>query len=821
MHFDIDFQPVGRHTQVKAGTTILEAAQAAGVGLSAICGGGGSCCSCLVRLAPDAPVSPPNSIEQGELDSDELAAGVRLACQVELYGSTRVDVPPESLTAVQRTQVEGEERPVALAAPVVAYDLTLPPATQTDLRADWVRLRDALVSADAPAPSQHPQSHPLHVLKELPTLLRENEWALRVGLREGQVVSLSAPGTPLLGLAVDIGTTKVAGYLVDLISGDTLAMRGLMNPQIAYGEDVMARIAYAIEHESGLQVLQQAIAAALDELARDLCADAGPQGAQPDRPYDPSQIVEAVVVGNTAMHHLFLGLPVRQLGLAPYVAAVSSPLDIKANELGLSLATGATVHLLPNVAGFVGADHVAMLLATGTHLQEGVVISIDIGTNTEITLATHGRLIACSTASGPAFEGAHIRYGMRAADGAIERVRVADSQIDYQTIGDQPPVGICGSGILDAIAQLKLAGVLNHRGAMTKEHPLVRVGENGPEVVIAQASATRHGRDIVLNRKDVSEIQLAKGAIRAGTEILLDHMDLTSDDIDQVIIAGAFGTYIDVAAAVTIGMFPPLPLERFRQVGNAAEPFPVSTQTYPRKQDWLVLNGLAGLAGSLYKFAFDLRLLQSPLFGEWSEPFGARQVGSSAMPFKRNPEHAETLDSLARLVAALPRVAWDNAAHSLLERTLDDSANRRTILPQAFLASDELLRRAGRILRGLVIHPAAVADNLATYGTFAATERLLMVVVRAGADRQVTHEVIREHSMAAWTAIQSGAPNPLPERLATDEWIVQFVAPQQVRALLDARAYVGDAPARAKKMAQLVQERLGADLPESCELSGR
>ena len=256
------------------------------------------------------------------------------------------------------------------------------------------------------------------------------------------------------------------------------------------------------------------------------------------------------------------------------------------------------------------------------------------------------------------------------------------------------------------------------------------------------------------------------------------------------------------------GGLAPADLEARVMTTLGLEPFPVSTQTYPRKQDWLVLNALAGVGGSLYKLAFDLRLLQSPPFGEWSEPFGERQVGSSAMPFKRNPEKAETMNSLARLVASLPRVAWDNAAHSLLERTLDDSANRRAILPQAFLATDELLRRAGRIVRGLVVRPEALARNLETYGVFAATERLLMVAARAGADRQAMHEVIREHSMVAWAAIQSGEPNPLPDRLATDERIVQFITPQQIHALLDARAYVGDAPERARNMAHLVRAKL-------------
>jgi uncharacterized 2Fe-2S/4Fe-4S cluster protein (DUF4445 family) len=580
MPIEVDFQPIGRHVQVEPGSTILEAAQVAGVGLSAVCGGGGSCGTCIVRLAPDAPVNPPNSIEKSELGPDELAAGLRLACQVKLHGATRVDVPTESLTALQRTQVEGEEHPIAFDPPVSAYDLTLPPATQADLHADWERLSDALVGAGAP----RPQRRPLHILERLPALLRENKWQVQAGLRGDEVVRVAAPGTPLLGLAVDVGTTKVAGYLVDLISGETLAMRGLMNPQIAYGEDVMARIAYTIEHQEGLRVLQTAIVNALNELARALCVEGASH-------LDASQIVEAVVVGNTAMHHLFLGLPVQQLGLAPYVAAVSAPLDVRASELGLALAPGATVHLLPNIAGFVGADHVAMLLATvpppqsppraggkiGRATRAGggwggpnVAIHLDIGTNTEITLAANGRLIACSTASGPAFEGAHIRDGMRAAGGAIERVRIVNNQLEYQTIGDEPPVGICGSGILDAIAQLRLAGALDRRGAMDKTHSLVRQGENGPEVMLAPAAITRHGRDVVLNRKDVSEIQLAKGAIRAGIEILLEQIALAPGDIEAFIIAGAFGTYIDVDSAVTIGMFPSLPLQRFRQVGNAA-----------------------------------------------------------------------------------------------------------------------------------------------------------------------------------------------------------------------------------------------------------
>jgi uncharacterized 2Fe-2S/4Fe-4S cluster protein (DUF4445 family) len=374
----------------------------------------------------------------------------------------------------------------------------------------------------------------------------------------------------VLGLAVDIGTTKLAGYLVDMATGRTLAMKGIMNPQIAYGEDVMARITHCLTREDGGEVLQTAVVNAIDELARDLCVAAGTDEAKDAIPCEPSQIVESVMVGNTAMHHLLLGLPVAQLGRSPYVAAVASPLDVKADEIGLSFSPGATVHLLANIAGFVGADHLAMLLATETHKKAGVVVSVDIGTNTEVTLVANGRMIACSTASGPAFEGAHIRDGMRAAEGAIERVQIIDDTLAFQTIGHSAPIGICGSGILDAIAQLRLCGAMDEKGALNDAHPLVRMGESLPEALLVDAETSGSGQEIALSRADINEIQLAKGAMRAGMELLFDAAGVTASDVDEFIIAGAFGTYISVEAAVVIGMFPAIPLDRFRQVGNAA-----------------------------------------------------------------------------------------------------------------------------------------------------------------------------------------------------------------------------------------------------------
>ncbi len=243
------------------------------------------------------------------------------------------------------------------------------------------------------------------------------------------------------------------------------------------------------------------------------------------------------------------------------------------------------------------------------------------------------------------------------------------------------------------------------------------------------------------------------------------------------------------------------------------EPFPVAHQTYPRRQDWKIVNALSGLAMTLYRLAFDIRLLQSPPIGEWSEPFGNKQVGSSAMPFKRNPIHSENLDSLGRQMAAYPRVMWDNAAHSLLERTLDDSGNRRTVLPEAFLCADEMLKRTIRIVNGLRINDAVIERNLARYGVFAATERVLMEAVRKGGDRQELHEVIREHSLAAWDIIQNGGDNPLVERLSQDQRVVAYISVQRVQKLLDASKHVGDAPQRALALARLIRETIGLNGP--------
>jgi uncharacterized 2Fe-2S/4Fe-4S cluster protein (DUF4445 family) len=398
-----------------------------------------------------------------------------------------------------------------------------------------------------------------HVQQTLSKKLRDLNWNVRVALRENEIIALDAPGTRWLGLAVDIGTTKIAGYLVDMETGKTLASKGLMNPQISYGEDVISRIVGASKSEENALKLQTLLIDALDQLAVDLCAEIKA---------DPTHIVEAVVVGNTAIHHLFLHLPVKQLGLAPYIPAVRSAVDIKAREVGLKIAPGAYVHVLPIIAGYVGADHVAMLLATRMTEVDKTTLAIDIGTNTEICLNHRGRMTSVSCASGPAFEGAHIKFGMRAAPGAIEHVRLLGERLEIQTIGGETPVGICGSGLLDVVAQLRLNNVLDRNGKMsTGTHSLVRNLDGSTEFVLAE----REGQEpITISQKDVRELQLAKAAIRLGIQTLVSAEGITENDVEQVIIAGAFGTYINIESAITIGMLPALPLERFKQVGNAA-----------------------------------------------------------------------------------------------------------------------------------------------------------------------------------------------------------------------------------------------------------
>lgn len=545
----VTFEPLARRVRVADGTTLLEAARRARVGLQSVCGGGGTCHLCVVELDRSAALPTPRA-ERDLLDHVGAGPTARLACRVQIDRDLSVTVPTRSLTANQRLHLETVGTAVELDPAVTVRQVVIENG------------RDGLSTEDLARALGEPDIEIPQGILPGSLLIRNGAGRrVQVAVRRRAVVCVAPPGSPLLGVAIDVGTTKLAAYLVSLETGETFAADGLMNPQIGYGEDVMGRIACAMRSPSNAIAMQHLLIAKINRLIRTLCRKAH---------VGTAHVVDMVAVGNTAMHHLLLGLPVDQLGRAPYRAAATDPMDVRATDLGLEVGNGVWLHTLPNVAGFVGADHVAMVFAAVDASPKSVVLGLDIGTNTEITLRTPQLTICCSCASGPVFEGAHIRSGMRASKGAIERLRLDESgAVEYQTVGGAAPAGLCGSGVLDAVAELLLHGVLAASGAFQEAPGVVR-GTRGKAFMVAPAAESAHGEDVLLTAEDVAQVQLAKAAIRAGTQILLHEARIAPGDIDEIVLAGTFGTYLNPTSAIAIGMLPPIPPARLRQVGNAA-----------------------------------------------------------------------------------------------------------------------------------------------------------------------------------------------------------------------------------------------------------
>jgi uncharacterized 2Fe-2S/4Fe-4S cluster protein (DUF4445 family) len=565
--YTVDFEPAGKRVEVKPGTTLLEAARLAGLPLTSECGGAGSCGQCqVIARETNSTLSAHSQVEQAILTDEELHAGLRLACQTDVLGDVKIDVPVYSLISGQRLQLDSTSSNGQTAFPgsfddrvVQTYAVSVVPASLHDLRSDLGRVLDFLGSAYALSGLEAAPA----AVRSLSPLLRQHNWQVSALLRGSQIVGFLAPGSHPLGLAVDLGTTKVAAYLVDLSSGETLAAEGRPNPQIGYGEDVISRLAYAINKDGGAQTLSRAVYKTLDELAGVLVERTGSS---------LSQIGEVCIVGNTAMTHLLLELPTHQLAQAPYVPATATPQEVRASDFGLAFAGDTRVHVPPCVAGYVGADLVAMTLASGIGQDQRTLLGIDIGTNTEIVLSVRGRprLLALSCASGPAFEGAHIRAGMRAAAGAIEKIRLDGDRATYQTIDGALAVGICGSGIIDAVAELRRVGIINARGRFQADAPGVQMGHDGLEYVLVPASQSGTGENITIVQNDVNEIQFAKGAIMAGIRVLLQVGEVGLENLDGILLAGAFGTYLNLDTSIAMGLLPDIPLDRYQQIGNAA-----------------------------------------------------------------------------------------------------------------------------------------------------------------------------------------------------------------------------------------------------------
>lgn len=586
------FLPSGRSGLATNGTPLRAAARSLGEGIETICGEKMTCGKCKVRILEGdfndhsvvssmAHISPMAEGEQRYSERRGLRPDERLSCQAQVCGDVLVFVPEESRVGRQVVRKAAGERAIDIVPAIRKYyaDVTRP--TLEDPTGDSERLLAELESRF----DLHDLGIDHRALLSLSGALRAGDWAVTVTVWNDQEIIRVEPtyAEKAIGLAVDIGTTTVAGYLCDLASGEVVATEAMMNPQIEFGEDVMTRITHAQQHANGLAEMNRAIIAGLNRLARDITLQVG---------LSPQEIVEAVLVGNTAMHHILLGLDILPLGRSPFTPSLHHSVNVKARDLGLEILPSANVHILPIEAGFVGADNVGVLIAEEPYNQDEVLLIIDIGTNGEIVLGNRRRLLSASCATGPAFEGACIHFGIRAAPGAIDKVRIdpATLEVRFRVIGNPKwntqlapqevqARGICGSGIIDAVAEMFAAGIIQKNGRFNPVlreaegkalgSPRLREGtDSKPEFVLAWAGETAIGQDIAVTLEDVRNIQLAKAAMYAGAQLLLRRLGIERPD--KVILAGAFGAVIDPRRALTIGLFPECGLENVSAVGNAA-----------------------------------------------------------------------------------------------------------------------------------------------------------------------------------------------------------------------------------------------------------
>jgi uncharacterized 2Fe-2S/4Fe-4S cluster protein (DUF4445 family) len=569
MSLPLTFVPDRQTVEVDPGTTILKAAHGAGVDVTATCGGRGRCTSCRVKFVGGL-VPPPTINDQLQLGESLVREGYRLACQCVLQHAASVQIAPA--LDEQSFQILGAERlpdapaPVAIAAGVdkelVHVELPKDEHRQTpDL--------EALLAATGGAP----EDVALGVLKTLPAALRDRQGEVTVTRFEGRILAVEPGDTALhkYGLAIDIGTTSVVTTLMELASGEQMASVASLNPQAVFGADLMSRIAFAQFDAANLRKLQTRIIGLLNQHIEEVTRESGVLA---------KWIYKVVVVGNTCMHHLLLGIDPSHVGLAPYAPVMRHAITVPAHELFLKLNPEARVCLLPLVAGFVGADAVAVALATRIADTTERRIAVDIGTNGEVLLGSRDHLWACSAPAGPALEGAQIRHGMRAALGAIDRVTLAGGDLRLHTIGEAAAQGICGSGLVDAIAILLDAGAIDWTGLIDVDArdrlpaPLRRrVLMRGEEriVVLAEPGEMGAANEIALTQDDVRQVQLCKAAIASGVAMLQRIAGLPEGDVSELMLAGGFGNYLSVPSALRIGLIPPaVPPERIRYVGNAA-----------------------------------------------------------------------------------------------------------------------------------------------------------------------------------------------------------------------------------------------------------
>ncbi len=560
----IDQDGAVRTVRARRGETMLEAAHRAGAEITATCGKRGRCRSCRCKVV-EGTLPPPSVADTVQLGHEEVRERFRLACQTRLVDETVIrPMPPKSEAGHQLLGGSAQTTAMALDSGVrkIAVRVTAP-------RSEHHQTSDIEEVIAALGGNLTGREVPLDLLRGLPAILRDQKGALTATLFRGRLVDLEPGDTTgeCYGIAFDIGTTSIVGSLLDLTTGEELAAVGIVNPQAPFGADLMSRIAYAQFNPKNLAQLRGKVLNALNELVSQAVAKAGISAAH---------IYKIVVVGNTCMHHILLGIDVSYLGLAPYAPVIRDSQTIPAADLPLKAAPRAHVCTLPILAGFVGADALACVLATGIYNSVEIRGLVDIGTNGEMVLGSRERLIACSAPAGPAFEGAQIRHGMRGALGAIERVTIG-GDVTCRVIGGEAAVGICGSGLIEACARMSDAGIINASGAI-RERPdmppaiarrIVR-GPQGQEFVLVWGTDGGKGEDITLTQGDIRQLQLAKSAIYSGVAMLMKEMQVEPEDVTELLLCGGFGNYVDTASAVRIRLLPEMPVERITYAGNAA-----------------------------------------------------------------------------------------------------------------------------------------------------------------------------------------------------------------------------------------------------------
>jgi uncharacterized 2Fe-2S/4Fe-4S cluster protein (DUF4445 family) len=566
--FEVRFQPDGLRIAVDAGTRITDAMQSLGIRAQLPCGGTGKCGKCTVLIHPDPP--EPTPFDRLHLTPEEIGRGMRLACRTKVDRPMSVLLTPGMRVLGGQILVDGLERSFALESPVGKTYLELPEPSLHDQAADLFRVVRALGHSGENCPK-----FDIDLLGELPRVLRESGFRVTVVTSGEHIVGLEPGDTAnrKYGIAFDLGTTTVVGTILDLATGREMAHASRLNPQVVYGEDTISRIRFVTENSSGRSDMTREIRRAVNEIVAEACVKAG---------VNPSEIYDAVFAGNTTMSHLFIGIDPSGLAQIPFVPVTTAPVNLRAKDAGIEINPRGNLHVLPNIAGFVGSDTVGVMLACD-YLEPGPAqLAVDVGTNGELALRRGSDLMVCSTAAGPALEGAALSCGMRAANGAIEHVRITETAVECDVIGDVPPVGICGSGIIDIVAELLDRGILDSYGRLLEreevkgqapEYLLDHMVEKDdqPAFLLARAvDPNGSARDVVITQRDIRQIQLAKGAISAGIHLILREMGVVLDDLDRILLAGAFGNYIRKRSAQRIGLLPPVPGDRIRFVGNAA-----------------------------------------------------------------------------------------------------------------------------------------------------------------------------------------------------------------------------------------------------------